>query len=80
MTTSALTTNLDQASTRPHALRMLLVGLAVVVLLAVAFTVGHLTAGSHQGPVSGPTHVQAHAGVADEAGSFCPAGRLPGPC
>ena len=38
-------------------------GLAVVILMAVAFTVGHLTASSPQGSISGPAQVQAHAGV-----------------
>ncbi len=78
MTTSALPSHLDQAPSRPHALRMLLVGLAVVILMAVAFTVGHLTASSPQGSISGPAQVQAHAGVVDDAGSYCEA--LRGPC
>ena len=81
MTTSAMTRTPDQAPTWPHALRMFLVGTTLVVLLAIAFTVGHLTAGSHQTqPASGAGQVLAPAGGTAGISSLCPVGPVRGPC
>jgi hypothetical protein len=80
MTTSALTRTPGSAHDRPHALRVLLVVTAVVVLFAIAFTVGHLTAGSSASAVSGQADVLApSSGIADIS-SHCQAGHVRGPC
>jgi hypothetical protein len=59
---------------------MLLVGLGVVILLAAAFAVGHLTGASRTGPTTGPVRIQAPAAATGAITSYCPAGRLRGPC
>ena len=80
MTTSAMTTPPEHAASRPRALRMLLVGLAIVVLLAAAFAVGHLTGTSRQGTTTSPVGIQAPASAGIAVTSYCPAGQLRGPC
>jgi hypothetical protein len=81
MTTATMTTTPGPAHTWPHALRMLLLGTTLVVLLAIAFTVGHLTAGSHQAqPASVPAQVQAAANGAADVSSHCQVGHVQGPC
>ena len=79
MTTSALTRT-GSTHTWPHGLRVLLLVTALLVLFAIAFTVGHLTAGSQAQALSGQTHVQAPtSGIADIS-SHCQAGHVRGPC
>ena len=80
MTTSAMTTDLGHAPSRPHAVRLLLLGFALAVLLAASFAVGHLTGSSPRGSVTGPTPVHAPAAATDVSGSYCQAGHLRGPC
>ena len=78
MTTSAVTTTLDHASSMSRAVRNALVAVAVVIVIALAFTVGHLTAASPSGPATTPAQVQASIGTG--AGAHCQAGHLSGPC
>jgi hypothetical protein len=80
MMTSAMTTPLDRAPSWPHALRLLLLGLAVVVLVAASFVVGHATGSSHQGPEATPVRTLAPAYASSGIGSYCQAGHLRGPC
>jgi hypothetical protein len=81
MTTSAMTTTPGPAPTWSHALRLFLLGTTVVVLLAIAFTVGHLTASSRQTPpTSAPTQVQAPANGVADISSYCQVGHVQGPC
>jgi flagellar basal body-associated protein FliL len=78
--TSAMTTTLDHTPSWPRALRLLLLALALVVLLAASFAIGHVTGSSHQGPATSPTQIQAPATANTETGSYCQVGHLRGPC
>jgi hypothetical protein len=78
--TSAMTTTLDHTPDRPHTMRLLAVGLALVLLLAVSFAIGHLTGSSHPAPVTSPARIQATTSAASGAGWTCQVGHLRGPC
>jgi hypothetical protein len=81
MTTSSVAQTPDPTRMWPSALRALLLGMTLVILLAIGFTVGHLTAGSHQAsPASGAAQVQTSAGGAADISSLCPVGPVRGPC
>ena len=80
MTTSAMTTTLDHTPSWPRALRLLLLGLAFVVLLAASFAIGHVTGSSHQGPAASSTQIQSPANANTVIGSYCDVGHLRGPC
>jgi hypothetical protein len=81
MTTTTMSTTPGAAQTWSHALRVLLLGTTLVVLLAIAFTVGHLTAGTHQAqPASVPAQVQAAVNGAADVSSHCLVGHVQGPC
>jgi hypothetical protein len=80
MTTSAITATLDPAASWTKVLRRFLVALAIVILVAVAFTVGHMTATTRLGPATSPARVQVPAVGADDTGRYCQVGHLRGPC
>jgi hypothetical protein len=74
--TTTMTTAAHPATPWPQALRRILVGLALVVLLAAAFTVGHLTAGNHQAPATAPITIQTPTPASGQTGPDCRAGHL----
>ena len=78
--TTALTTAAPPDTTRTHGLRRILVGSALVLLLTLAFTVGHLTAVRHQVPVTTVGTIQVPTGVPGQTGPDCRPGHLRGPC
>jgi multidrug resistance efflux pump len=78
--TSAMTTTLDHTPAWPRALRLLLSALALVVLLAASFAIGHVTGSSHQGPATSSAQIQAPVTAIAGTGAYCQVGHLRGPC
>jgi hypothetical protein len=75
MTTSTIPLIVGSAATQT---KRLIVALAIVVLIAVSFAVGHLTVGSQQIPPPVQVHAQVSGG--DDTSQLCRVGNLRGPC
>lgn len=75
MTTSTIPLAVGTTPTRA---RRLLVALSVVILFAVAFTIGHFTANSQQAPVAPTVQTHGQTSATDEVAQLCP--NLRGPC
>ena len=80
MTTPSITYPIPVRKAMGRALRILLVALALLVLVTVAFVVGRVTVSSNTTPAQAPAvHAQVPVSSAD-TGSVCQVGHLQGPC
>ena len=80
MTSTTVNPTLHPARSGVQTVRMLVVGLAVVLLLALSFAIGHVTGSSHQGPATTPALIGAQTNTGSGSGLLCQVGHLRGPC
>ena len=80
MTATTIAPPVGSTGSSTHWLRRALAACAVVALIAISFTVGHLTATSGPGPVTTPAPVQVQAAPTGDIGQRCQVGHFRGQC